>query len=109
MKRWEIREVQLPGKVKLFVVVSPQSVIDGSDHHQGLVNALVCNSLRPVHQKKAYDVVLDQTDGLETATVVPCNFLYGLPRGMFGVVRGEVTPARREAITSTIAAVFRGR
>jgi hypothetical protein len=66
------------------------------------VNVLLCSSHRATRRPELHEVILDQADGLDWATLCKCDLLYAVPAVQLSARRGTVTPARRAQIAERV-------
>lgn len=66
------------------------------------VNVLLCSSHRATRRPEVHEVILDESDGLDWATLCKCDLVYAVPAGQLSNKRGTVTPARRPQIAERV-------
>ena len=96
LRQWEVWKARPAGfeRPHWFVLLSNQERLDSPRHHA--VNALCCFTLRG--QPASADIRLDAADGLETASVCDCDFIWVLQKSELGDGRGPVSWERVQAI-----------
>lgn len=70
------------------------------------VNVLYCTSQRQSRPAKAFEVMLDSTDGMDWETFCDCSAMYLVPSAGLFNKRGRVTLERRRAIRGLIRDMF---
>lgn len=81
------------------------AVILGTDERvsrKPKVNVLLCSSHRAARKPELFEVLLDQSDGLDWETVCKCDLLYAAPASQIEEKRGTVGLARRREIAIRI-------
>jgi mRNA-degrading endonuclease toxin of MazEF toxin-antitoxin module len=99
MKPWDIFTWSFPD------AGTHPAVILGTDErlrNKAKVNVLLCSSHRATRGPELHEVILDQSDGLDWATLCKCDLVYAVPLGQLTNRRGTVTPARRSQIAERI-------
>jgi hypothetical protein len=66
------------------------------------VNVLLCSSHRATRRPELHEVILDESDGLDWATLCKCDLVYAVPAAQLSNKRGTVTPARRPQIAERV-------
>ncbi len=67
---------------------------------------LACQTLYCGDRPEPTDVLLDEADGRDHATVVKCQFVLFFRQSDAGQLTGKVTQARRRAIRQNVLAVL---
>jgi mRNA-degrading endonuclease toxin of MazEF toxin-antitoxin module len=96
LRQWELWKARPAGfeRAHWFVLLSNQERLDSARHHA--VNALCCFTLRGKPART--DVRLDAADGLDTASVCDCGFVWVLQKAELTDARGIVSWERMQAI-----------
>jgi mRNA-degrading endonuclease toxin of MazEF toxin-antitoxin module len=100
VKPFDVFSWQPPGWVEAHpcVIVShPSRVANKAE-----VNVVACSSKRATRKAQSHEVIIDQEDGLDWATLCKCDLLYSVPKSELKNRRGEVSPARRKVLVRTI-------
>jgi mRNA-degrading endonuclease toxin of MazEF toxin-antitoxin module len=98
MKQWEIVTWKFPEGAHPAVIVShPERCA-----HKEQLNVLLCSTQRAQRQARPWEVILDRADGLDWPTLCRCDLLYMVFKTDLAGHRGEVSPARRQQIVSTV-------
>ena len=106
MKQWDIYSFPFPEGEHPAVIVSPDEQCLNSDVPE--VNVLFCASYRPLTRPpKRFEVMLDESDGLDWKTAVRCHKIVLVSKTQLTVLRGHVTQARRREIGRKLVEVFR--
>ena len=63
---------------------------------------LGCSTHRATRPAEIFEVILDESDGLDWATLCRCDLLYTVAKKQLVRCRGLVTPERRRAIAERI-------
>ena len=63
---------------------------------------LSCSSHKAARAPKLFEVVLDESDGMDWATLCRCDLLYTVPKEQLVSRRGEVSQERRRAIAERV-------
>ena len=107
MRQWEIYDFPFPTEREPhpFVVLSADDVPENRE--QPGVNALLCVTLRAGRTAKRHHVQLDESDGLDRATIVSCNVIHYFPKATAGRRHGAVTAERRAAICRVLRSCLR--
>jgi mRNA-degrading endonuclease toxin of MazEF toxin-antitoxin module len=66
------------------------------------VVVLSCSTRRANRSPEKFEVLLDETDGLDWATLCRCDLLYTIPKKQLTKHRGTVVQERRRAIAERI-------
>jgi hypothetical protein len=66
------------------------------------VNVLLCSSHRATRRPEVHEVILDESDGLDWATLCKCDLVYAVPAGQLSDKRGTVTAPRRTQIAARV-------
>ncbi|HTV61172.1 MAG TPA: hypothetical protein VMH30_01245 [Verrucomicrobiae bacterium] len=106
MRQWEIYLFPYRDEQPHPVVIlsSEERCANESISH---INGLLCTSVRLNRDLKRNETVLDETEGLDWKTAVPCDFIYALQKSDFLGRRGEVSRFRRVAITRKLVECLR--
>ena len=102
MKAWDIFNWEFPFGNHPVVVVSHPDRVD----LKASVNVLKCSSHRATRQPNWSEVILDEADGLDWATLCQCDFIYAVEKNELAQRRGSVSAHRRRAIVSRIVQTF---
>ena len=81
------------------------AVILGTDDrlkHKPKVNVLLCSSHRAIRRPELHEVILDQSDGLDWATLCKCDLVYAVPAQQLSNKRGSVALERRSQIAERV-------
>jgi mRNA-degrading endonuclease toxin of MazEF toxin-antitoxin module len=100
VKAWDIYSYQPPGwdKPHPAVIVShPLRVANKPE-----VEIVLCSSQRATRPASSGEVVLDEADGLNWATLCKCGLIHNVPREALKDRRGQVGAERRRAIIREI-------
>ena len=100
MKQWEIFSFDFPGDIGRHpaVIVSSQARVERG----AMLNVLLCSSHRATRPAKPFEVILDESDGLDWQTLCRCDLFFVVsPEELFSR-RGIVGLDRRRAIVNTI-------
>jgi len=100
LKAWDIYSFQPEGWPEphpAVIVSHPGRVANKPE-----VNVLMCSSHKAIGPPKPNEVILDESDGLDWATVCRCDFLHQVEKSELKNHRGHVTEERRRHIISTI-------
>ena len=102
MTPWEIWSWQAPGWPEPHPVV----IVSNSDRaaRKEPVEVLLCSTQRTRRAPELHEVVLDQADGLDWATLCKCDLIYAVEKASLTNKRGLVRPERRPALIRTIIA-----
>jgi mRNA-degrading endonuclease toxin of MazEF toxin-antitoxin module len=106
MHQWEIYYFPHPKKEDSHpcVILSPEAILQNK--RAKAVNVLACQTLYSGDKPEPTDVLLNEDDGLEHATVVKCQFVLFFRQSDAGQLIGKVTQARRRAIRQNVLAVL---
>ena len=101
--QFEVWRFDFPGKGE-----HPAILISHPDFcARAVVNVLFCTSQRQSRLAKPFEVLLDQSDGMDWETFCDCSVMYAVPiAGLFGK-RGLVGLERRRAIRTVLRDMFR--
>jgi mRNA-degrading endonuclease toxin of MazEF toxin-antitoxin module len=106
MKQWDIFSYAFSEGEHPAVIVSPDEQCLNPDVSE--VNVLFCASHRPIQREvKRFEVILDQTDGLDWRTAVRCHRFLLVRKEALRAQRGRVCAARQREIGRKIVEVFR--
>ncbi len=73
---------------------------------RAVVNVLFCTSQKQGRGPKPFEVMLDETDGLDWETFCDCSILWSVPQAALFGKRGRVTLERRRAIRGMLRDTF---
>lgn len=106
MKQWDIYSYPFSEGDHTAVILSPDEQCANSDIPE--VNVLFCASHRPLSRPpKRFEVLLDETNGLDWKTAVRCHKILLVNKSQLKVSLGQVSQARRREIGRKIVEVFR--
>ena len=71
------------------------------------VNVLYCTSQRQSRRPHPFEVLLDDTDGMDWETFCDCSIMWVVRSDLLFGRRGEVTLERRNAIRDKLRDIFR--
>ena len=98
MKQWNIFSWEFPeGKHPAVVVSHPARIAA-----KPTVNVLLCSSQRARRAAGVNEVILDEADGLDWATLCKCDLVYDVAKSDLTELRGAVSPIRRRQIVERI-------
>lgn len=100
MKAWEIWSYQPPGWPEphpAVIVSHPGRVANKPE-----VNVLMCSSKQATRPANSDEVILDQADGLNWATLCRCDLFFLVPRSELKNRRGQVTQERKRQMIATV-------
>src|SRR5437016_1459913 len=66
------------------------------------VVVLSCTTRRATRAAELFEVILDESDGLDWATLCRCDLLYTVAKKQLVRRRGQVAPERRRAIAERV-------
>ena len=100
MKPWEIYSWQAPGwpEPHPAIIISEVSRVANKPE----VNALLCSTKEPTRPAGLTEVILDESDGLDWATLCKCDLTYSVAKAQLSDRRGEVTLERRRQIARKV-------
>jgi len=98
MEPWEIWTWQFEFGEHPVVIVSNAERVRLKEE----MVVLSCATRRAVRPPKPFEVILDEADGLDWATLCRCDLLYTVSKKSIGTRRGVVTPERRRAIAERV-------
>jgi hypothetical protein len=81
------------------------AVIFGTDErlkHKPKVNVLLCSSQHATRRPELHEVILDESDGLDLATLCKCDLVYAVSRQQLLNKRGTVAIERRHQIAERV-------
>jgi mRNA-degrading endonuclease toxin of MazEF toxin-antitoxin module len=99
MKPWEVWTWKFPDAGE------HPAVLLGTEERVRLkprVSVILCSSQRATRKPELHEVVLDQADGLDWATLCKCDVVYAAPKSELVKRRGRVTTERRRAIAERV-------
>ena len=106
MKQWDIWSFPFTEGAHPVVIVSPDEICANADFRE--VNVLFCATHRPINRApKGFEVILDETDGLNWRTAVRCHKLLFVPKAILTNHLGSVSLLRRREVARKIVEVFR--
>jgi hypothetical protein len=86
----------------------PAVVVSHPDRaaRKDIVEVLVCSTKRATREAQAHEVILDEADGLDWATLCKCDLVYAVPRADLEKkpAKGHVTEQRQAQLVRTILA-----
>ena len=99
MKPWDIFTWDFPdaGAHPAVVLGTEERV-----RNKPKVNVLLCSSYRATRRPELHEVLLDESDGLDWATLCKCDLIYAVPASQLSKRRGAVAPARRPQIAERV-------
>jgi hypothetical protein len=100
MKPWEIWSYHPKGwpEPHPCVIVSAAGRVANKPE----VNILLCSSKQAAREPLAYEVILDQADGLDWPTLCKCDLLHLVEKTEIRNCRGRVTEERQRQIIAAI-------
>lgn len=98
MNAWDIFDCDLGWGTHPVVVVSHPERVARKDP----VEVVACSSQRAGRRPNNSEVLLDEADGLDWATLCKCDCLYAVPKAELGRRRGSVITQRRVQIVRVI-------
>jgi mRNA-degrading endonuclease toxin of MazEF toxin-antitoxin module len=106
MQQWEIYSFPHPSKIDPHpcVILSPDGILQNK--RAKAVNVLACQTLYSGDKPEPTDVLLDEADGLDHATLVKCQFVLFFRQSDAGRLLGKVTRERRRAIRQSVLGVL---
>lgn len=69
-----------------------------------LVELVACSTQHAQRNPEDSELLLDETDGLDWATICHCDLIYAAPRAALKIKKGRVTEARQAPMIRTIIA-----
>lgn len=66
------------------------------------VCVLLCSTQRATRRPEVHEVILDEADGLDRATLCECDVVYAVAKSELVKRRGSVIPERRRAIAERV-------
>src|SRR4051812_8037129 len=99
MKPWDIYSWDFPNAGRHPAVVLGR---DERVQQKPMLNVLLCSSQRATRPAKETEVVLDNADGLDWATLCKCDFVYSVPANQLSNQRGSVVASRRREIAARV-------
>jgi mRNA-degrading endonuclease toxin of MazEF toxin-antitoxin module len=95
MTPWDIFLYPYPNPAQPHPVVIISNEVICSHPVLTQVNALACQTVRPITRpKKLNEVYLNSADGLELKTLVKCDFVLQVDKSLLLAPKGRVSPAR---------------
>ena len=100
MKAWDIYSYQPPE----WPEAHPCVIVSHPDRvaHKPHVTVLMCSSQPTTRAAKPNEVILDEADGLDWATLCKCDLLHAVAKDELKQRRGHVTEMQRRQIIATI-------
>ena len=105
LDRWQIvfaRENESDRVGHPAVILSGPDIL--SDERQHRFNALMGTKRPPAAKVLAHQVILDQADGLEFATLINCSLVYVVRKSSIARTAGVVSHMRRAEIARRVRA-----
>jgi mRNA-degrading endonuclease toxin of MazEF toxin-antitoxin module len=99
MKPWDIYTWEFPD------TEAHPAVILGTETrlaNKPKVNVLFCSSKRATRKAEALEIMLNDADGLDWATLCKCDLVFAVPKEQLTRKRGSVTPERRRQIAAQV-------
>src|SRR5258708_37969695 len=102
MKAFDIFLWQAPGwpEPRPAVVVSHPDRANRKDW----VEVILCSTHRAGRKAQPHEIILDEADGLDWATLCKCNLIYAVPKEDLKTHRGNVSAARQGPLVRTLIA-----
>ena len=102
MKQWDIFSWEFPeGKPPAVIVSHPARIAV-----KPTVNVLLCSSQRARRAAEINGMILDESDGLDWATLCKCDLIYDVPKSDLTEKRVSVSPLRWRQIVAKIVSSF---
>ena len=102
---WMTRgDEQDPHGHPLIVLSNDESCADAN---RVSINVLYGSTKRPATGPRPFEIVCDDADGFERATVIDCSRIYLIPKAKLSRQLGAVSRPRRAQTCRKIAEVFR--
>jgi len=99
MKPWDIYTWDFPGAdTHPAVVLGTETRIA----NKRKVNVLFCSSKRATRTAEAFEIILDEAEGLDWGTLCKCDLIFAVPKEQLSHKRGSVTPPRRRQIAERV-------
>jgi|SRR5688572_7789525 len=106
MKQWDIYSYPISEGEHPAVLLSPDEICLNEDFPE--VNVLFCATHRPIARPpKNFEVLLDETDGLNWRTAVRCHKMLLVRKDALQRRWGSVSVHRRREIARKLVEVFR--
>jgi mRNA-degrading endonuclease toxin of MazEF toxin-antitoxin module len=99
MNPWDIYTWDFPG------VGAHPAVILGTETRIGnkpKVNVLFCSGKRAMRKAEAFEIMLDDADGLNWETLCKCDLVFAVPKEQLTRKRGSVSYERRRQIAERV-------
>ena len=99
MKPWDIYTWTFPD------AESHPAVILGTEArlaNKPKINVLFCSSQRAARRPEAFEMILDQADGLNWETLCKCDLVFAVPKEQLTHRRGTVSLVRRREIAERV-------
>ena len=102
MKQWDIFSWEFPeGRHPAVIVSHPARIAV-----KPTLNVLLCSSPRARRAAEINEVILDEADGLDWATLCKCDLIYDVAKPALTGKHGSVSPLRRRQIVAKIVSSF---
>ncbi len=101
MKQWDIYTWEFPHGTHPAVILTPDAWL-----HSEEINILDCSTHRAQRPPEKHEVLLDEADGLDWATLCRCHRIFLAKRSELRARRGSVTDTRRRQIGEKLIRVF---
>ena len=102
MKQLDIYAWEFPeGKHPAVIVSHPARIAA-----KPTVNVLLCSTQRARRAAEVNEVILDESDGLDWATLCKCDLIYDVAKSDLTERRGSVSLTRRRQIVARIVSSF---
>jgi hypothetical protein len=98
MNPWDTHTCDLGHGLHPVIIVSNRDRAGRKE----FVEVLDCSSQRATRPASPTEVILDESDGMDCATLCKCDLIWSVPRERIQAKRGTVALERRRAIISTI-------
>lgn len=99
MNPWDIYTWRFPGaEAHPAVVLGTETRLANKPK----VNVLFCSSQRATRTAEPLEMILDEADGLDWATLCKCDLVFAVPKEQLTQKRGTVTRERRQQIAERV-------
>jgi hypothetical protein len=107
MKQWDIFDYHFPRNVGLHpaVLLTPDETLANPDQYD--INILIVTTVRADYRPRAFDVMLDDADGLDHLSRVRVHPIYQADKRDLRGLRGAISSVRRKVLTRKIREVYR--
>ena len=102
MRAWEVWDYDFPWGEHPAIIVSNELRVERKPE----VVILKCSTQRATRDAIGLEAIVDEADGLDWKTIVPCDVFYTIPKAKLKRRRGQVTVARRRDIVRKMFASF---